>query len=66
MRCVMGKEFEIFGCIEADSDMSEDEFIDAFLALIESKGWFFGGGIKEYSKKESLTEDVFSENQGKK
>ena len=27
--------------------MTMDKFIDIFIELIESKGWYFGGGFKE-------------------
>ena len=43
----MRKEFEINGCIEVPPEMSADEFWNAFIELLESKGWFFGGGFKE-------------------
>lgn len=43
----MRKEIEINGCIEIPPEMTMDEFEDAFLALIESKGWYFGGGFNE-------------------
>ncbi len=43
----MRKEFEIKGCIEVQPDVSQDEFADEFLSFLESKGWYFGGGISE-------------------
>jgi len=43
----MRKEMEITGCIEIPAEMTMDEFTDAFIELIESKGWFFGGGVHE-------------------
>ena len=43
----MRKEMEINGCIEIPFEMTMDEFTDAFIELIESKGWYFGGGFKE-------------------
>lgn len=43
----MRKEIEINGCIEIQPEMSIDEFSDAFLELIESKSWHFGGGFRE-------------------
>lgn len=43
----MRKEIEINGCIEIPPEMTMDAFADAFLELIESKGWFFGGGFNE-------------------
>ena len=62
----MGKEFEIIGCIETGDDYNEDKFISEFISLIESKGWYFGGGIKEYSEKRCLTNDVPSIKKPKK
>ena len=43
----MRKEIEINGCIEIPPEMTMDAFTDDFLELIESKGWFFGGGFNE-------------------
>ena len=43
----MRKEIEIGGCVEVSPEMTMDEFYDAFLEWIESKGWYFGGGFKE-------------------
>lgn len=43
----MRKEFEIMGCIEVPPEVTEEEFYDAFLGFVESKGWWFGGGIRE-------------------
>lgn len=43
----MRKEMEIIGCIEIQPELTMDEFIDAFIELIESKGWCFGGGFNE-------------------
>lgn len=37
------QEIEIQGCIEVPPDTTMDEFIDPFLALVESKGLSFGG-----------------------
>jgi len=45
--CAMRKEMEIHGCIEVPPEMTMDEFWDTFLPLIESKGWYFGGGAEE-------------------
>lgn len=39
--------FEIQGCISIEPDMTHDEFMEAFLEFIASKGWSFGGGTKE-------------------
>lgn len=43
----MRKEIEINGCIEIPPEITIDEFIDTFMELIESKGWYFGGGYQE-------------------
>ena len=43
----MRKEMEINGCIEIPPEMTVDEFYDAFIELIESRGWYFGGGFRE-------------------
>lgn len=43
----MRKEIEINGCIEIPPEMTMDAFTEAFLELIESKGWSFGGGFNE-------------------
>lgn len=41
------KEFEIQGCIEVPPEVTEDEFWNTFIGFVESKGWSFGGGIRE-------------------
>lgn len=43
----MRKEIEIHGCIEIPPEMTIDEFTEEFIEFIESKGWFFGGGLQE-------------------
>lgn len=43
----MIKEFEVNGCVEVPSNLSEDEFWNEFIGFIESKGWLFGGIISE-------------------
>ena len=43
----MSKEIEIGGCIEVPDEITVDEVCDAFIAFVESKGWFFGGGFHE-------------------
>ena len=35
----MRKEFEINGCIEVQAEITEEEFFDAFIKFVESKGW---------------------------
>ena len=44
---IIRKEIEINGCIEIPPEMTMDEFVDEFIKLIESKGWYFGGGFSE-------------------
>lgn len=43
----MKKEFEIVGCVEVESSVTEDEFITELIKFVESKGWSFGGGVRE-------------------
>lgn len=43
----MRKEFEINGCIEVPSEVTEDDFLKKFIDFVESNNWYFGGGIKE-------------------
>ena len=43
----MRKEFEINGCVEVPPEVTEDDFLRAFIGFVESNGWRFGGGIKE-------------------
>ena len=43
----MRKEIEINGCIEIPPEMTMDEFDAAFIEMIESRGWYFGGGFRE-------------------
>ncbi len=39
--------FEINGCVEVPPEVTENEFFDVFIEFVESKGWRFGGGIRE-------------------
>lgn len=43
----MRKEFEILGCIEVPTNLTEDEFFDKLINFVESNNWTFGGGINE-------------------
>lgn len=43
----MRKVIEINGCIEIPPEMTMDDFTNVFLELIESKGWYLGGGFNE-------------------
>lgn len=40
------KEFEFQGCVEVPMELSEDQFLDLFLAFIEANHWSFGGGMR--------------------
>lgn len=40
------KEFEFQGCVEVPMELSEDQFLDLFLAFIEANHWSFGGGVR--------------------
>lgn len=41
----MIKEIEIHGCVTVPEEISEDDFINKFIAFIEENGWSFGGGF---------------------
>ncbi len=43
----MIKEFEICGCIQVQPEITEEEFWNAFIEFVESKGWYFGGITRE-------------------
>ncbi len=43
----MEKEFELNGYVEVPPEVTFEEFWDEFIGFIESKGWYFGGGINE-------------------
>lgn len=43
----MRKEFEINGCIEVQEEVTDEEFWHIFIEFVESRGWYFGGGISE-------------------
>ena len=53
----MSKEFLISGCIEVPDGLTRDEVTDAFIEFVESKGWFFGGGINEYTPERKNEKD---------
>ena len=41
----MRKEIEINGCVEIPCEISIDEFTDAFIEWIESKGWYLAADL---------------------
>ena len=52
------KEIEIYGCIELPKTVSRDEFAEEFLAWLESKEWFFGGGIHDLTNGRLFKVDI--------
>ena len=42
----MIKEIEIQGCVTVPEEVSEDDFVDKFIAFIEENRWSFGGGYR--------------------
>lgn len=51
------KEFEFQGCVEVPMELSEDQFLDLFLAFIEANHWSFGGGVRTIVDGRYLNED---------
>ncbi|MBE6747952.1 MAG: hypothetical protein E7557_01830 [Ruminococcaceae bacterium] len=41
------KEIKINGCIEIQPQLTLEEFEKQFIKFVESKGWLFGGSLKE-------------------
>lgn len=41
-----------------EGDLGNNEFIDAFIEFVESKGWFFGGGSTQIDKEGKKIEDI--------
>jgi uncharacterized protein YggL (DUF469 family) len=41
-----GIRLEGYVFAENEADIDQDEFVDTFIKFIESKGWYFGGGIR--------------------
>ena len=48
------KCFRIDGCLEVPVNMTQEEMVTEFIKLIETKGWFFGGGIIELDEDGNL------------
>ncbi len=46
------KCIRIDGVIEVQEDLSLDEFLNSFIAFIESRGWYFGGKTSDESEDE--------------
>ncbi|MBO7293091.1 MAG: hypothetical protein J6V07_04065 [Clostridia bacterium] len=43
----MERLIEIDGGMEIPHDVTVDDFVEAFLAFVEERGWRFGGGFRE-------------------
>jgi len=49
----------IEGCVFAnEGDLRHDEFWDAFIEFIESKGWYFGGGTCQIDEEGNQIEKI--------
>lgn len=46
------KGIKIGGIVEGTNDLTESEFIEAFLKFIETNGWYWNGDIEEAENKE--------------
>ncbi len=52
----MTHEIEIDGCLNVPTTVSLDDVVDEFLAFIENRGWYFGGGFNEF--KDDYSESI--------
>lgn len=65
----MDIEFEIQGSIGGlPPELVAEDFLDALIAFVEERGWFFGGGIERekicgcvYNTPPEMTEEQFTE-----
>ncbi|MFJ7510026.1 hypothetical protein ACIQW7_11260 [Peribacillus simplex] len=49
---------EINGTVFSEhGDVDEDEFLEAFIQMVESKGWAFGGGTKQLDEDGNYIKD---------
>ncbi|MBU8732873.1 hypothetical protein KM915_22945 [Cytobacillus oceanisediminis] len=51
---------QIEGCIYANNgdDLKHDEFLEAFIEFVESKGWSFGGGSSQIDEEGKRIADI--------
>ena len=50
---------QIEGIIYAnEGELGHNEFLNAFIEFIESKGWFFGGGTYQVDEEGKLIDDI--------
>lgn len=57
----MSHEIEIEGCLDVPSNISLNDVVEEFLAFIESRGWYFGGGFQEFKDDHCESIDVREE-----
>lgn len=57
MKKVVGVEIQ--GTVFTDNgNLGHNEFTDAFIEFIESKGWYFGGGSCQIDEEGNKIEDI--------
>ena len=50
---------QIEGSIYAkEGDLGHNEFLNAFIEFVESKGWFFGGGTYQVDEEGEKIDDI--------
>ena len=57
----MTHEIEIDGCLNVPTTVSLNDVVDEFLAFIEKRGWYFGGGFNEFKDDHYESIDVREE-----
>lgn len=57
----MTHEIEIDGCLNVPTTVSLNDVVDEFLAFIENRGWYFGGGFNEFKDDHYKSIDVREE-----
>ena len=57
----MTHEIEIDGCLNVPTIVSLNDVVDEFLAFIENRGWYFGGGFNEFKDDQYESIDVREE-----
>ena len=57
----MTHEIEIDGCLNVPTTVSLNDVVDEFLAFIENRGWYFGGGFNEFKHDHYESIDVREE-----
>lgn len=57
----MTHEIEIDGCLNVPTTVSLNDVVDEFLAFIENRGWYFGGGFNKFKDDHYESIDVREE-----